>query len=225
MKKLIYFCFVVLPIAVFAQEEDASSFTKFDLGFGFAPEYSYRYLTSSSDNEWIVDNYDSLEFSKYGYSFGLNGVYHFSTKLDFLLGFQFSDKGEKTKKQLTPALNNYTNHYYYLDIPVRANYYFLQKKMKLYATGGISPSVFLNHTIVTKVEGNASDIRIIDNSSMAKINLSVQAGLGFDVALTNKWYFKMECLYKQSLTSITTSPSLKKYLYIISPSIGFYTHL
>lgn len=225
MKKLIYICLVLFPIVVFGQQEDTSSFTKFDLGFGYAPEYSYRYLSSNTSNQWIVDNLDTLEFSKFGYSFALNGAYHFTTKLDFFLGLQFSDKGEKTKKELTPSLNNYTNHYYYLDIPIRANYYFLEKKMKLYGTVGISPSVFLNHTIVSKIEGNTSEVRIVDNSSMSKINLSVQAGVGFDVALTKKWYFKMECLYKQSITSISNSPAVKKYLFGISPSVGFYMHL
>ena len=216
---------VLFPILVFGQEDDTSSFTKFDIGFGFSPEYSYRFLSSNSDNQWIVDNFDTLEFSKFGYSIGLNGIYHFKSKLDIFLGLQFADKGERTKKELTPSLNNYINHYYYLDIPIRANYYFLEKKMKLYGSAGISPSVFLNHTMVSKVEGNANDVRIVDNSNLAKINLGIQAGVGFDVALTHKWYFKMECLYKQSITSISNSPSVKKYLFGISPSIGFYTHL
>ena len=225
MKKLIYICLVLFPISIFGQEEDISNFTKFDLGFSFAPEYSNRFLTSSLDNQWIVDNYDTLEFSRIGYSFGLNGTYHLTSKLDLFLGFQFADKGEKTKKESTPSLNNYTNHYYYLDIPIRANYYFLKKKKKLYASAGVSPSVFLNHTIVSKVEGNAKDVRIVDNSTMSKLNLGIQAGLGFDVALTHKWYFKMECLYKQSITSISINTPVKKYLYGISPTLGFYVHL
>jgi hypothetical protein len=225
MKKLIYICLVLFPFSFFGQEEDTSSFTKFDFGFGFSPEYSYRFLSSDSDNQWIVDNYDTLEFSKFGYSFGLNGIYHVSPKLDVFVGLQFADKGEKTKKELTPSLNNYTNHYYYLDIPIRANYFFLDKKVKLYGSAGFSPSVFLNHTIVTKVDGNDTEQRMVDNSTLSKINLAAQLGLGFDVSLTNKWYFKMECLYKQSILSISHDTPVKKYLYGISPTIGFYFHL
>jgi hypothetical protein len=225
MKKIVFIFLALVPIFTYGQNEDTSTYTKFDVGFSLSPDYSYRFLKADASSQWLVDGYDSLEYSRVGYSLGLNGVFHYNSKLDFLLGAYFSDKGEKTKKENTPSLNNYTNHYYYLDIPIRANYYFLEKKLRCYASLGLSPSVFLNHTIISKVEGNTSDIRIVDNSMISSINLTALAGAGFDINLTNRWYFKFECLYKQSITSISNNTPVKKYFYGISPSLGFYVHL
>jgi len=225
MKKLAYIFLVLLPFALAAQEEDASRFSKFDFGFTGSPDYSYRFLTSDASNQWIVDGYDSLEFSKVGYTLGVSGSYDFNSKFSLSLGVAFSDKGDKTKKELVPSLNNYTNHYYYLDIPIRINYYFVDKKIKLYSSLGISPSVFINHVIVTKLGSSSNDIRIVDNSTLSTINIAAQAGLGFDVQLTDKWYFKMECLYKQSLQSISNKTPVKKYLYSLAPTFGFFVHL
>jgi hypothetical protein len=225
MNRLAILFLSLFPFTFFGQDDDTSSFTKFDVGFNFSPEYSYRFLTSDDSTQWIADGYDSLEYAKLGYSLGLHGVYHFNSKLDFLIGASFTDRGERTKKEDSPSLNNYKNHYYYLDMPIRANYFLVQNKINLYASLGLSPSIFLNHTIVSKVENNGDDIRLTDNSTISGLNLVALAGFGFDVALTSKCYFKTECLYKQSISSISSETPIKKYFYGISPTIGFYLHL
>ena len=224
MKKLTYLILMLFPFGSFGQLNDTIKKSKVDIGYTFAPEYSYRFLKSNSNNQWVVDNYDSLEFSKFGYSLGINGVYNLKSNLTLSSALLFSNKGDQTKKELTPSLINYISNYYYLDIPIKVNYYFLTEKFRLYLSGGLSTNVFLKHTFITKQEGSNEDLRLTDNSSISKINLAFNTGIGFDINLTEKWYFKMECLYKQSITPIGNTP-IKKYLYSISPNLGFYVHI
>ena len=224
MKKLTYLILMLFPFGSFGQLNDTIKKSKIDIGYTFAPEYSYRFLKSNLIDQWIVDNYDSLEFSKFGYALGINGVYNLKSNLTMSSGLLFSNKGDQTKKELTPSLINYISNYYYLDIPIKVNYYFLTDKFRLYLSGGLSSNVFLKHTLITKQEGSNEDLRLTDNSSISKINLVLNTGIGFDVNLSDKWYFKMECLYKQSITPIGNTP-IKKYLYSISPNLGFYVHI
>ena len=224
MKKLTYLILMLFPFGSFGQLNDTIKKSKVDIGYTFAPEYSYRFLKSNSNNQWIVDNYDSLEFSKFGYALGINGVYNLKSNLTLSSALLFSNKGYQTKTELTPSLINYISNYYYLDIPIKVNYYFLTEKFRFYLSGGLSTNLFLKHILISKQEGSNEDLRLTDNSSISKINLALNTGIGFDVSLTNKWYFKMECLYKQSIIPIGNTP-VKKYLYSISPNLGFFVHI
>lgn len=224
MRKIKYLILLLIPFGGFGQSNENNQASKIDIGYTFSPEYSYRFLKSTSKDQWIVDNYDTLEFSKFGYSLGINGVFNLYSNLSISSGVIFANKGDQTKKELSPSLNNYQNNYYYIDIPIKANYYLLHEKFKLYFSGGFSVNLFLNHSIISKDIKSNDIYRITDNSSLSKINLGINTGVGFDVNLTDKWYFKMECLYKQSIISIGNTP-VKKYLYSIGPNLGFYFHL
>jgi len=224
MKKISYIILLLFPFFSEGQFYESTENSRIDLGYSFAPEYSYRFLKSNSNDQWIVDNYDSLEFSKFGYSIGINGVYNIKSNFSISSAVLLSNKGFRTKKDLTPSLINYIINYYYLDIPIKVNYYFLTDKFRLYVTGGLSTNVFLKHIFITKREGDNEELRFTDNSSISKINLGINTGIGFDINLTDKWYFKMECLYKQSITPIGNTP-IKKYFYSISPNLGFYLHI
>ena len=215
---------MLFPFGSFGQSNESIKKSKIDLGYTFSPDYSYRFLKSNSNDQWIVDNYDSLEFSKFGYALGINGVYNLKPNLTISSALLFSNKGYQTKKELTPSLINYISNYYYIDIPIKVSYYFFTEKFRLYLSGGFSTNVFLKHTLITKQDGSNEVFRLTDNSSISKINLALNSGIGFDVNLTDKWYFKMECLYKQSITPIGNTP-IKKYLYSISPNLGFYVHI
>ena len=216
---LLYLLFVllllVLPFRVFSQTADSSQSRKVDIGFNYSADYSYRNLTAAESNRSIVEMYDSIEHGRYGSTFGLNGMYSFSDKISFSLGVLFSDKGEKTKVAVDAKNLSYINHYYYLDIPLKVNYFVFKKQ--IYFTGGISSNLFLKSTI-RDIDQNKT---VNTNLNSNKINMAYLGGIGINQQLSDSWSFKSEVLYRHSMRPIMDAP-LNRYLYSVGISAGFF---
>lgn len=224
MRKFILIFIFFLHGYAFAQPVDSSHFSKFDIGFSFSPDYSYRTLKTSGSDAWMKEFYDTLEVSRFGYTGGVNVAYHLNEKLLLSSGILFSDKGERTKKYAIPPVNNYYNHYYYLDIPVKATYYVLVKKIKLFLTGGFTANIFLMGKSAV-ASGNSGETKTVGlSSSISRIGLSFLGGFGIDCPATDRWYFKLEPLYRRSIMPTANAP-VKKYFYSFGFNIGLYYRL
>ena len=223
MKKFSVIFVLLFPLVLFCQTSDSVKLKKINLGITFSPDYSFRTIKTEASNQWIKDSYDTLEVAKFGYTTGLNLVFKFNKNFSLAIGFLVSDKGEKTKKWLTPIppAINYNSHYYYLDIPIKANYVLINKKMKLYVSAGISTNILESHKIVILDGINETKKTFINNTQLSKINFAMLAGFGIDCPITNKWYFKVEPIYRRSIGPIADAP-LKKYLYSLGLNFGFY---
>ncbi len=158
MKNLILFIILLNTCFVFGQTIDSLKVSKHTIGGSFSPDYCYRKLVSNSDNSWIKNGIDTLEVSKLGFTTGVNYQYSLSDKIDLATGLLLSNSGEKTKKQYTskPSAFNYTNHYYYLDIPLMIKYNVLQKKIKFFVFVGVACNVFMVQK-VTQITGYTND--------------------------------------------------------------------
>ena len=216
---LFYLLFVllvlVLPFRVFSQAADSSQSRKMDIGFNYSADYSYRNLTAAESNRSIVEMYDSIEQGRYGSTFGLNGIYSLSDKISLSLGVLFSDKGEKTKVALVDKKLSYLNHYYYLDIPLKVNYFVFKKQ--IYFTGGISSNLFLK-SATRDIDQNKT---VNSNVTINKINMSYLGGIGINQQLSDSWYFKSEVLYRHSINPMMKAP-INRYLYSVGISAGFF---
>src|SRR5688500_6533942 len=93
----ILLCFLCLPIL--GQHHDTIPYKKYDIGFTFSPDYSFRVLkTNFSGDTWVKDTYDTIEVSKYSFTTGLNFIFHVNKHFFIGTGLLLSDKGEKTKE-------------------------------------------------------------------------------------------------------------------------------
>jgi hypothetical protein len=204
----------MVPICGFAQNSDSIKSNKVSIGFNYSGDYSYRSLKATDSYKDIVEMYDSIEHAKYGSTFGISGIYSVSDKFSVSIGLLFADKGEKTKVLL--GANTYTSkrYYYYLDIPVKADYFFY--KNSFYATVGVSPNIFLSSE-VKNLEENTKER---DNSKFSTINVACIAGIGLCQQLSESWKFKSEIVYRRSLQSIMDSP-IKRNLYSVGLNVGF----
>ncbi len=221
--KNIFLVLFILPLMVFGQQEDTIKFKKFDVGFTYSPEYSYRMIQSDNSSQFLKESYDSLETPKLGYTLGLNGVYSFNSKLALSLGFLFSDKGEKLKTNILDAFSNYKNHYYFIDFPLKLKYTIIDSKIKFYGNLGVSTNLFLQHRIAYTLSGSSfSDIIQGNSKDISKVNMAFNVGLGIDCPLSSRWFFKAEVGYKQSFTSITANTNLKRYLFSFGPTLGLF---
>ena len=214
-----------LQTQLYCQSTDSLKLKKHHIGISFSPDYSFRILKSDANTTFIKNTLDTLEVAKLGYTTGLNYTYSFSKKISIATGFLLSNKGEKTKKTFSsvPAKFNYNNQYYYIDIPIKANYYLIHKKVKLFVTAGLSTNVFLVQK-TSQITGYTNDDvknNFYNKTDISAINFVMLAGFGIDCPLYKSWSFKLEPLYRRSVTP-TTNTAVKKYLYSVGLNVGFY---
>jgi len=242
MKRFFIILLLLLPFALFCDTSDSTIATdsnktkKFEIGITFSPDYCFRKLKTDTESKWIADIRDTLETGKFGYTTGLNVVYNINKKFSVAAGVLFSDKGKRTKKYSlgnfnsanAPISNTYIYHYHSIDIPIKANYYILTEKIRFFITAGVSTTIFIAQKTTSKLEyrerNPEKSSSTNTSSAFTKINFSVIAGLGIDCAITDKFNFKMEPLYRRSITSIINAP-IKEYLYSAGLNIGIYYKL
>lgn len=228
--------FLLLSISVFSKNDDTIKAGKRQFGLMYSPEYSFRSLrsTSDADAKTSLEFRDKMDIPKFGYSAGINFSYQLSNKYSFEVQALFSDKGERTKKydlqnpiiiasqDKIPYHISFINHYYYLDLPLKINYYLFVKKVKFYVTAGISANVFLFQKTTSTVDNKDGSSEIsssVSHPNFQKINFAVLLGLGMNYNITDKYVLKIEPVYKHSVISIVNAP-IKSYLYSIGLNVG-----
>lgn len=227
----------LFPLVSFGQSADSSRVKWFGIGFNFSPDYSYRILEPTAQVKWIADFRDTLEIPKFGYTTGLNFLFRVSRNLTFETGLQYSNKGEKTKQHQLLVINpnlpkepgsmaeaSFVYSYYYLDIPIKANFFLINKKFKLFLSGGISNNLFISSTsryTITFSPGNPLTSTVKTNTKYSTVNLAVLAGLGVEHHLNSRCSIRLEPIYGRSLRSIIDAP-IKSYLYSAGMNFGFY---
>ena len=224
MKKTLVILFTILSLVSIAQEQttlDTTRLKKFQLGITFSPDFNFRYLKADANSEWISHIADSMEVPKYGYTAGINFNYRLTNKTTLGTGVIFMDNGEKTKSNIELQATNYTNHYYFISVPLRLDYTMISSKIDFYSTVGITGNFFLNHKTSMLVDGKKDPIQFNTKNDLQKFTLGGLAGLGMKANLSTNWLFKMEVLYRQSIQSVSTGP-VKKWLYSVGPTIGMY---
>ena len=236
MKKTIIFLLLLLPLSVFCSDSDSTKITsdssktkKIEISISFSPDYCFRKLKADADSKWIADTRDTLEIPKFGYTVGVNVAFKINKNIDAEAGVTFSDRGEKTKKYSlvdAPAGQkatsySYNFHDYYLNVPLKVNYYILKGKLQFYVTAGISTNIFLNQktTSITSYGNSDSKTNSKFNPGFSRINLAVLAGCGIKYPINNKTNLKVEPIYMRSITSITKAP-IKTYFYSVGVNIG-----
>ncbi len=167
----------------------------------------------------------------FGYTTGLNLNYQFNAWLGLEAGLHFANKGYKSS--WIPSTNiqgarlgeaRYFDHFYYLDIPLSAKFYILQNRLRLFATAGLSPSIYLDYNYFDEFKyDNGEEETYKSESSMSAntINLVMLAGLGIDYRISDKISLHLEPIYRRSLMPIN-SDAMEYYLWSIGVNAGVY---
>lgn len=207
---------------------------KRQVGFVYAPEYAYRTLKSAQDERWITETRDEVEVARFGYSTGINFAYKVTAKCMFEAQALFSDKGETVKNyelgniaiasylDRIPDKGALINHYYYLDVPLKLNYYLLNSNVKVYVTGGASVNYFLFQKTITILkfkDGSEEKYTSRSQPAFEKINIALLAGFGINYDLSDKYTLKIEPVFKHAITPVINAP-VKTYLYSAGINFG-----
>jgi len=180
-------------------------------GLVFSPDYSYRSLFTNPSDQWIVDLRDSNEYPKFGYTTGLSLMLRLKPVLAIETGVLFSDKGwitdlENLYKQfpwsplmrsLGPVVNT---HYYFMQVPVKINYYIINRNWKWFITAGITTE-------------------IMTNDDLEKFGFSALAGTGVEYALNSRITFRCEPVFRYKLPPLTEN-TIDTYFYTFGLNCG-----
>jgi hypothetical protein len=235
--KLVLTLWAILPLMVFCQNPDATKPIKISLGISFSPDYCYRTLIPNASSKWIAEARDTFEIPTFGYTTGLNLALKISKRIILETGLLFSDRGEKTHKYSLFALDTlgqlnsevpikitYFFHYLYLEIPLKIKYCILNRRMKVFISGGISPNIFLTQKtryIAEYLDGHTNTHTSTSSSDYRILNLSIIASAGMSYDVTSRLYFTIEPTYRRSIISIVDAP-IKTFLYSIGLNTGLY---
>ncbi len=223
MKRIISFIIFLFPIFILAQTSDTIKPKSIAIGLTYSPDFCYRITNTNSDNQWMKDQFDTLEVAKFGFTTGINLDYQFTQKISLSTGILYSDKGEQLRSKIIPTIEKYVDHIHYLDIPLKVNYNIINKNTKIFISAGISSNLFLSSKILMQKENSSSRELIIGNSEFSKLNFTSIIGAGLKTNFSPKWSFKFELIYRQSITTVMDAP-VKKYFYSIGSNCGlFYT--
>jgi outer membrane protein W len=220
MIRIISFLSLLIALTGSAQTNDTLKYNNVKLGLSVAPSFSSRYLKAESDAQTNADYFDSIENPHLGYSFGLNFGYQISKRFSVNTGLLFSNKAQGSKSASLAIISNYTNNIYYLDLPLKFNYYFISKRSKFYLTGGANFSYFLANKIAYRKE-NITDKFTAMSDDLNDFNIAGVIGLGVDVPIYKRWAFNCEVNYQHAFTPVLDTP-IKRYLYSINPTIALF---
>lgn len=229
MKELIIITILIAPLFGMAQES-VSGKDIFLIGVNFSPNFCYRTLDYPDELQTVVDSRVESEHPSFGFNVGIATRYFFVTNLEVELGIQFSRQTHIFKNvpisdamgNISPGLADSQLRYHYIELPLRANYRFLNRKVFGYVTTGISINVFLNDqskSWITYYTGE-TDVITFESSinTFSKTAFAVLGGFGIGYHITEKLNLTLEPLCRYSLTSLAKAP-IDQYNYSLGCQI------
>ncbi|MEI6348053.1 MAG: outer membrane beta-barrel protein [Bacteroidota bacterium] len=235
---------------IFSQEASpVSKSKKIQIGANFSTDYCYRTLQENYNNNNILSNKlmislrNKTENYKISYTSGLNVVYNLNRTIGIEAGIQFSNKGYQTKSQtltygdmidtnggfINSTAEIYTNAYfvyndYYIDIPLKANFIFGKKKIRLITSAGITTNIFIiesTTSVLTKGDGSTKTVKQSGTYNYNSINLSPTISLGIDWRISNRHSLRVEPTFRYGILKIIDAP-ITGYLWNAGLNVSYY---
>lgn len=240
----IVFLLLVVPYADLRAQSEGASSSRWAMGLIASADYCYRKLLPEKNNKdalTVAEIRDTIEIPKLGYTVGYHVAFRINKRFSLELGLQYADRGERSKKypaiyptsQPDPLIDavkfRMVSRYKYFDIPLKAKFYILNNKLKLFVSAGFSPSIFLSQRDVLfseNAQGKVTKIQSIgaNHGGYVRVNPVMIAGLGVQYDLFDKLYIKAEPTYRRSIASIIDAP-IKSYLYSTGLELGVFYRL
>jgi hypothetical protein len=163
MKSLFFYSPVFICLILFSAQIQAQSGREshWSAGIVFSPDYAYRTLRSDGTGNGWKEMFDELEIPKFGYIGGISILYMMHRNMEMESGMLYSNKGLKLNlsnfthwlevDQAVPEEINTIDNYRYLVVPLKINWFFLQRKARLFLSAGMSADFFLKEFTIQEV--------------------------------------------------------------------------
>lgn len=113
---------------------------------------------------------------------------------------------------------NFVQTYEYYEVPVVVNYTFIDRKLSMNVSGGLSANILYGNNTYARTEGNSYELDA-ETQDLKDMNYSGVFGIGMEYPIFAKLKFNFQPTMRYSLSPINTSGSVYPY------SFGLYTGL
>lgn len=249
MKK-ITFLLLMISAAAHAQE---SGFHRFLIAPNVSVNYCYRTLVKNSESyeaNILTQFKNSSEVPKPAMNMGISACYTISRHVGIEAGVQYANRGYQTTmmpfnfadgfdpgNQTVATSGKFVYGYHYLDIPVKANFTFGQKRVRLAAGVGLVSSVFILETN-TAVDQNSDgsvdrhadsrNNRGADTALLGRINgfnWSPLLSAGVDIRIDDRMSLRIEPTFYYGLKTIISNTPVDEYLWSGGINAAYYIAL
>jgi hypothetical protein len=238
MKRLILFlattfCSLIANGQNTNDSKPTKDFKRILIGVNFSPDYCFRKLKNndgSSTSALIVDNRNSHESAKFGYTTGINVCINFSKAIGLEAGIQYSNKGYQFKfnnSTFDPSIPTKGKIIYndkYIDIPLKINLTLGKRKVQFFSSVGITTNIFIGETqtnILKYSDGNTDKRTQSTPYNYNKVDISPIISLGINYKINDKMNLRVEPTFRYGVLKIIDSP-VTGYLWNAGLNIGYY---
>ena len=231
----------LLPLTTLSQSTDTITSRRFFIGLTFSPDYCYRTLTQNdetiTDEQWnnAKNIEDSIDIPKFSYTTGITFGYQINKRFGIETGILYSNKGYRTVSIATiydfskpPENARHIINYSYLDIPLKANLTFLDKKLQLLLGIGTTLNILIKTTVKTIPDSPTDDFPLQTTDidyEYNKINLSPTANIGLIYNINNRMSLRTEPTFRYSVLNIDDKSYKATHFWSVGLNIGFYVGL
>jgi hypothetical protein len=203
-------------------KKDTTTFlNRIFVGAEISPSLSYRSLNASDSSTFIKEYRDSSETFRPSYSARISVSYLISKSLMLNAGLGFSDRGYRLNN-FNLLDSRYDLHYYYVSIPLNAQYSFSLNKLNVIFKGGFDFGFLLSQNSNLFVKSSDNNIKkyvLKEQNSLNNFNLSLNLGIGIRYNLNNTTGIILSPEYMRSLNTLSDTP-VKLYWNSFAVSIG-----
>lgn len=218
MKTILFFLLISLTANLFGQEENQSSssdYKKLLIGVSISPDYCFRRLSSNWTDDKLLDERNSNESPKIGYTLGLTFNYMISNRFGIGSGLLLSNKGYQSEvsdfnygdmldirsgfiyntnysSNLQSASFIYND--YYFDLPTNIVFFFGEGNLRLIVNLGLTTNILMKTktTRILSYTDGTVDKSSSYNSDKFFYNFSTMLSLGLEVKIKNKNFIRIE---------------------------------
>jgi len=229
MKRIVAVIFMFGSICGFGQDEVKKE-SRLSICINYSLNHSYRTLKYTEEYKSFVQAREKGEAPSLGFNTGVSVYYLIMENIELEGGAQFSRQTHQFKDITIAGVNNepightdLENQYSYLEIPVRANYRILNRKLFVHITCGISANIFIDSRSINHlVYNDGTTEKVIGEDVLGDYNkliFAIIAGLGVGYKLTDEFELRFEPLFRYSLQPIMDT-QINQYNYSFGGQLG-----
>lgn len=222
MKKTILLFFVNISIFAIAQ---TTSTSKWNVSLVNSVDAAYRFTKASPDLAWLKENMDAQETWKATFSSGLQTAIKLHSKLDLVIGCNYSNKGQQLRPNALLKMNYYRTSYRMMEAPIFINYALPLNKGSFKI--GIGPELlFLFNTIsrFQTIGSNTTQTIKVNETNEKKLFFGSIAQVAYERPLDSHVHIQFAVNYKQQWTQFSTG-GVQRNLFNFGMQLGLvYRH-
>jgi len=219
---------------VTAQDVTTKEGSRLSVGLSFSPDITYRTLKGDGQLNEVIEVFNRVETSKFGFTTGAFILYSLNERWLLESGLFYTSQGYQTRKTEIiwppdpPQPGDGVFQIFYtfqsLDVPLKVNYVLLDKKIRVFASAGISTNVLLDNEQKIVIDFYDQTSQSSSSAALedpASLYMSALAGLGLDYNFTGNWSLRFEPVFRHAFTSISNS-DLKQYPFSVGANVGVF---